>query len=101
MRFGNTEKFNILTSLDDPFDIESFKQKCLDKEMFVQGTVAEYAQKVGMYLMSKKMYPELNPLDAYLKLATSQETNTVIQVGNSTSNETPPGCGGCGGGEVR
>lgn len=93
MQFANETKMNVLLSMLNPFDLNEYKEMCLARGYGVVGTHTEYAQKVGMVKVAITLYPELTPVEAYLRFV--QDPNNSIRLmikGDGTSGGDCSAC---------
>lgn len=102
MLSNNQERLKVVLSMSDPFDYAEFKKLCS-----VQGIeplrISEYAQKIGMLMVGKRLHPDLSDAESYMALIAEMNAVTTIpgdssMPGEATQNRS---CGGCGGGRIR
>lgn len=97
----NGRRLNIWMTLTNPCDYNEFTQKCA-AENIVPMNVGEFAQKVGMLLVARAMYPDLQLPAAYIQLTQLANTSGPGPgvAGPGEGEEARKNCGGCGGGSV-
>jgi hypothetical protein len=62
---NNGARLNIWKELTNPYDYQTFVGKCAEKQIVPMNQV-DYAQKVGMLLAAKSLYPNLEIEQAYV-----------------------------------
>jgi len=95
------KRLHIALRLKNICDYEEFCEAC-QAEGIELLPILEYAQKVGMVLVSATHYPNDLPMDAYLRLinTASKATITLPEPNKPVLQPQPQGkC--CGGGKVR
>lgn len=102
MLLNNKQRLTLWLELTDPFDYDTFTKKC-DVASISTLPIAEFAQKVGMLILARRRYPDMELSLAYLKLLEESKPvglgSGVIKINDPTVHNTV-GCGGCGGGKV-
>jgi len=102
MIFSNPVKMDILMGLENPFDFNAFRARCMERGLSIVGSLSEYAQKVGMVRMSLVQFPDRTPFEAYMMFVSDATVNNRFAYdssGNQVEASRGPGC--CGGGIQR
>ena len=95
------KRLSIALSLKNICDYEEFYATC-QLEGVEPLPILEYAQKVGMILVSATHYPNDLPMDAYLRLInTASKATITLPEPNKPVLQPQPQKKCCGGGEVR
>ena len=97
----NNKRLNLWLALDNRFDYEAFSCVCREAGIITM-TAFEFSQKAGMVATAMLMYPDLEPVEAYLKFIQEQQDvpTTPLIVNPVLQNHPPAPCGSCGGGRV-
>ena len=87
---NNGARLNIWKELSDPFDYQSFVTKCAEQNVTPMSNV-DFAQKVGMLMSAKALYPNLDIAQAYVMFV--QENMSVGSAGarSGITNVVPVG----------
>lgn len=68
MIFSSADKMKVLLDLDNRYDYQLFLERCEARGLqVVGGSELEFAQKVGMIMCALFRYPDMSPVDAYVK----------------------------------
>lgn len=86
----NGARLNIWKELNNPFDYQSFVNKCVEQNVTPMSNV-DFAQKVGMLLSAKSLYPNLELEQAYIMFV--QENMSIGAAGaqSGITNVRPNG----------
>lgn len=96
MTGNNGARLKVLLKMDNPFDYQAFATAC-KIEGIIPMSAMEYAQKMGLCLVAKFVYPDEDVDKAYIKFITNPEYMPKFENAKQPNGET--GC--CGGGRVR
>lgn len=101
MKTNNWEQYNIVMSLQDPFNYVEYLNVCKTKGV-IPKNILSYGQKVGLLLLAVKLYPDITPQDAYDKIFLEHSEKIEFTPNKEIIKEikTTP-CGTCGGGIIK
>lgn len=87
---NNGARLNIWKELSNPFDYQTFVTKCSEQNIIPMSNV-DFAQKAGMLMSAKALYPNLELEQAYIMFV--QESMGVGSVGvqSGITNVRPNG----------
>jgi hypothetical protein len=96
----NNDGARLKLAMVEPFDYRAFKDRC-GEEGLPAMPLMEYAQKLGMVMTAKTMYPELPEAEAYRRLIDDSRDDVLIGQVRKVNNRVSQKTGCCGGGGVR
>lgn len=91
----NKKHLQIMIDMEEPNDYNKYREICKN-ENITELPIIMWANRLGNFLVGKKMYPELSLEESFIKMT----TNNKIENPNHYLKPLESNCSSCGGGKT-